>query len=394
MIAIRIVKFHFAHRSLLQPLPTRNIFFFKLKKAFYDLQKGSEAKQQEQSDKPMDVTPAATTGQATQNSTTTTNTPTSRRETRPEQPDKTSSLTRPKDKENIDPVARDKKYEDSGTNERKGSFKITVKTHTTTIDDKPKEIKQEEKAGSPRTRRSQREQRSSREVNTIATSGDKEARTSSLPRSGSDSKQSSPPACSLVSITTHSGSPQKQVDHREPRLPIEPAAGKDSSIHLDSSLPRKPLTEKEPKSDLCRNIVSKDSSLGRSKASEETKSSAKNMIDVNCNSKPASNKLNQTNKMISLSSDNLGPRAEMASSGTGSLPKSTKTRHAPPPPLPRSSGSLSRSHEPEDTSGYPDSFSKRSRNSRENILDVVATGRLGMCVVSKLSSPQPSLSSS
>ncbi|XP_032232683.2 protein phosphatase 1 regulatory subunit 16A isoform X2 [Nematostella vectensis] len=63
-------------------------------------------------------------------------------------------------------------------------------------------------------------------------------------------------------------------------------------------------------------------------------------------------------------------------SGTGSLPKSTKSRPAPAPPLQHSSGSLSRNFEKSDTSGYPESFSKRSRGSRENIVDVAAAGRL------------------
>lgn len=338
----------------------------------------------------MDITPAATTGQPTQNSTTTTNIPTSRQEKRPDQTDKTSSLTRPKGKENVDPytrdsgmVAKDKKYEDSRTNETKGSFKITVKTRTTTIDNKPKGSEQGDKPRSPRTTRSPKEPKP--DV-TMGTSGSKEARTASLPRSNSDVKQSSLPACSLVSITTQSDSKQKPTDRAEPRLPSVTAAEKDSSsAQREFSLPRKPLTERGTKADSPSNIVERDSSLGRPKTKDEPKSSSKTTMDLNSNSKPVSDaRLNHSIKKISISSDNLGPKSEDVSSGTGSLPKSSKTRHAPPPPIPRSSGSLSRSHEPEDTSGYPDSFSKKSRNSRENILDVVATGRLGRSSLSKI----------
>jgi hypothetical protein len=365
----------------------------------------------------MDTTPAVTAGQATQNSTTTNIT--NSRETRHVHDDKTSSLTRPKGKENIDPVtrgdnmvAKDEKFEDTGATERKPSIKITVKTHTTTIDNNPSQSEQSQKPrsqrtpgsprsqrsprtpGSPRSQRSPRTPGESKPDVTIATShtaGHKEP--NSLPRdSASPSKQSSSPACSVVSIS-HSG-PQaasnagvvekpktsnRPVNHIE--SPNRTAQTDPLRTSRDYSPTRKPQTGSGAKSDTptkTSDIAGGTRSFIPSKPKEEPKSNTGITTDMNSNSKPvADTKLNYSSKTISNSSDNIGPRTD-SDSGPSTLPKSTKTRHAPPAPLPRSSGSLSRGHEPEDTSGYPDSFSKKSRNSRENILEVVATGRLGM----------------
>ena len=69
---------------------------------------------------------------------------------------------------------------------------------------------------------------------------------------------------------------------------------------------------------------------------------------------------------VNMSSSELSSNSNSTAQSVTSVPKSTKTRAAPP--VPRSSGSTgSRNQVPlSDTSGYPESFSKRkSRDSRE-----------------------------
>lgn len=69
---------------------------------------------------------------------------------------------------------------------------------------------------------------------------------------------------------------------------------------------------------------------------------------------------------VNMSSSELSSNSNSTAQSVASVPKSTKTRAAPP--VPRSSGSTgSRNQVPlSDTSGYPESFSKRkSRDSRE-----------------------------
>jgi len=324
----------------------------------------------------MDTTPATTAGQATQNSTTTNSN--RQEESNLVQDKKTSSLTRVKQKDIVNPAARDtndKSQDDKQIIEKKSSFKITVKTRTVNTDDKADE-------------KPVRETKPDVTLGTTNITVNDKLPYDKHQQSSSRNQESKPD----VTMGTHI---------HDNRVPSEPQPSRSRQAKPDvtmvtgsptkpSTLPRDASTSKPPSG-----VNSIGNYLGQ-RASSDANIAGKTGKTRSATIPRTSGNISHTGSGAkspgvtpdtnTSDGDNKGVDSGLndpMNDGSG-LPKSTKTRHAPAPPLSRSSGSLSRTHEPADTSGYPDSFSKRSRSSRENILDVVAAGRLGRYILYSL----------
>lgn len=382
-------------------------------------QKGTELKKSET--KPMDTTPAATEGEPTSN-TITTNT------TRQEEP---SILTRGKEKENIDPspiktlsLSRGRQKKDDETTERDARTSSLNRRRQNDMEDRQRE------AVSPKVNKSSSLNRGRQKVdieinekeNVDSTQSSSIARVKQhndpTPRDSGDNTQEKttvvekrpslkitvktrtmageekkgemPPKEAKPDITLETKDviaklpydkhPSNRTRQQEPdvtigtqrihdnHVPTRPPGQPDvTMVNKPSTLPRDASTSRPS------GALSVGNNLG-------AKSSSDLNISARTNRMPGQNTSVNFTQVGRGGESSLNKTPSMNDSDHGGPPKSSKARHAPPPPVTRSSGSLSRSHEPADTSGYPDSFSKRSRASRENIMDVVSTGRLGMCM--------------
>jgi len=251
------------------------------------------------------------------------------------------------EKENIDPVQSNKssvnqlengdqtRQEDTTVIEKRPSLKITVKTRTITSEEK-------------------KEEKSPKEVKPDVTLDTKEA----IDRLPYDTHPSNRGRQQEPDVTMG-------TQHMHDKNVTKPTQGQP-----DVTMVIKPSTLPREASGSRSGAMSRGGSL-------DTRSSSDVNIAARSNRMPGQKTSGNFSQAQSSSDANTINKTPGVNYGHNTPPRSTKTHHAPPPPVTRSSGSLSRSHEPADTSGYPDSFSKRSRASRENIMDVVATGRLG-----------------